>query len=56
MKLQLKAWQEHNSKGDICYLENICGAEQPLMCTIEGELNIDGGKQVLALFLNQELF
>ena len=26
------------------------------MCTIEGELNVDGVKHVLALFLNQELF
>ena len=25
------------------------------MCIVEGELNIDGGKHVLALFLNQEL-
>ena len=51
----LKTWQEqqeHNLKGDICYLENICGAEQPEMCTIKGELNIDGGKYVLVLFLN----
>ena len=32
--------QEDNSKGDICYLENICGAEQPWTCTMEGELNI----------------
>ena len=43
---------EDNSKGDICYLENICGAEQPETCAIEGELNIDGGKHVLALCLN----
>ena len=31
-KYKLKTWQEQqedNSKGDICYLENICGAEQP---------------------------
>ena len=48
--------QEQNSKGGICYLENICGAEPPKTCTIEDELNIDGGKDVLALFLNQELF
>ena len=30
-KKQLKTWQEQqedNSKGDICYLENICGAGQ----------------------------
>jgi len=34
-------------------LENICGAEQPEQTgIIEGELNIDGGKHVLALFLN----
>ena len=32
--------QEDNSKGDICYLENICGAGQTY--TIEDELNIDG--------------
>ena len=34
--------QEDNSKGDICYLENInfSGAEQPWTCTMEGELNI----------------
>ena len=30
----------------------ICGAEQPKTSTIEGELNIDRGKHVLALFLN----
>ena len=27
-----KTWQEqqeHHSKGDICYLENICGVAQP---------------------------
>ena len=58
----LKTWQEqqeHNSKGDICYLENICGAEQPETCTIDDELNIDlidAGKHVLAMFLNWELF
>ena len=31
-KNSLKKWQEQqedNSNGDICYLENICGAEQP---------------------------
>ena len=31
-KLIAKTWQEwheDNSKGDICYLENICGAKQP---------------------------
>ena len=33
-------------------LENICRAEQPQTCTIEDELNIDGGKHVLAMFLN----
>ena len=54
----LKTWQEqqeHNSKGDIGYLENICGAEQPETCTIDDELNIDlidAGKHVLAMFLN----
>ena len=40
----LKTWQEQqedDSKGDICYLENICGAEQPETCTIDDELNID---------------
>ena len=48
----VKTWQEQqedNSKGDICYLENICRAEQPETCTIEDELNIDlidGGKHV----------
>ena len=50
-----KKWQEQqkdNSKGEICYLENIYGAEQPQTCTIEHELNIDGGKNVLAMFLN----
>ena len=26
------------------------------MCTIEGELNIDGGKHVFSLFLNYGLF
>ena len=58
-KLQLKTWQEQqeqNSKGDFCYLENICGVEKPQTCTIEGELNIDGSKHVLAMFLNKELF
>ena len=44
--------QEDNSRGDICYLENICGAEQPSMCTIKDELNIDGGKHVIAMFLS----
>ena len=43
---------EDNSKGDICYLEDICGAEQPPTCTVEDELNIDGGKRVLVMFLN----
>ena len=33
-------------EGDICYLENICGAEQPKMCTIEDELDIDGSMEV----------
>ena len=51
----IKIWQEQqedNSKGDICCLENICGAGQPQTCTIEDELNIDGGMHVLAMFLN----
>ena len=46
-------------KGDIYYLQNICGAEQPLNVhyeSIKDELNIDGGKHVLAMFLNKELF
>ena len=43
--------QEDNLKGHICYLENICLAEQPKTCTIEDELDIDGGKH-LAMFLN----
>ena len=30
--------EEYNSKGDICYLENIC--------TIEDELNIEGSMEV----------
>ena len=50
-----KIWQEQqedNSKGNICNLESICGAEKPRTCTIEDELNIDGGKHVLAMFLN----
>ena len=54
-KKKLKTWhekQEDNSKGDICYLEDICGAEQPTTCTVEDELNIDGGKRVLVMFLN----
>ena len=33
--------QQDNWKGDICYLENICGAEQPWTRTIDDELNID---------------
>ena len=40
----LKTWQEQqedDSNDDICYLENICGAEQPETCTIDDELNID---------------
>ena len=28
------------------YLENICGAEQLQMCTIEDEFNIDGSMEV----------
>ena len=32
------------------------GYEMWTKCTIEDELNIDGGKYVLALFLNYELF
>ena len=41
-------------KGEICYLENICVAEQPQTCTIEDELNIDGSMEVtfFAMFLN----
>ena len=52
-KEQLKTWQEQqedNSRGDICYLENICGAEQPYTFTMEDEHNIDGGEHVLAMF------
>ena len=41
------------AEGDICYLENICGAGQTCINVhIENELNIDGGKHVLAMFLN----
>ena len=50
----LKTWQKehkHNSEGDICYLDNICGAGQTQMYTTEDELNIDAGKHVLAMFL-----
>ena len=32
----------------MCYLENICGAEQPQTFNIKDELNIDGSKHVLA--------
>ena len=32
-------------------MENICGAGQTYTYTIEDELNIDGGKHVLAMFL-----
>ena len=48
--------QEYNSTDDMCYLENICRTEQPLSPkradkqAIEDELNIDGGKRVLACF------
>ena len=49
-----KKQQEDNSEGDICYLENSCGAGQTKTYTIEDEhnINIDAGKHVLALFLN----
>ena len=36
--------------------EEYLRAEQPWTCTIGDELNIDGGKHVLAMFLNKELF
>ena len=47
--------QEDNSTDDICYLENIFSTEQLFIFKlvdkpIEGELNIDGGKHVLACF------
>ena len=45
--------QEDNSEGDICYLENICGAQTNLnVPAIKDELNIDSGKhvRVLAMF------
>ena len=47
-----KKQQEDNSEGDICYLENSCGAGQAktYTSTIEDELNIDAGKHVLAFF------
>ena len=38
--------QEDNSQGDVCYLENICGAGQTYTYTIEDELNIDGSMEV----------
>ena len=58
LKTYQQKQQENNSVCDICYLENICGAEQNLTYTIEDKLNIDVGKLslVLAMFLNQELF
>ena len=37
--------QEDNSEGDICYLENICGAGQTQTYTIEDQLNIDAGNK-----------
>jgi len=33
-------------------LENICGAGQTWTYTIEDKLNIDAGKNVLAMFFN----
>ena len=51
-----KTWQEqqeHHSKGDICYLENICGVAQPYKRALSKvNLTFFGGKHVLALFLN----
>ena len=44
--------QEDNSDGDMCYLENICGAGQTQTQTIKDKLNIDASKLVLAIFLN----
>ena len=43
------ARKDHSSP---LYLENICGAEQPQRRTTEDELNIDGGKHAVAMFLN----
>ena len=55
LKTQQKQ-QEDNSEGDICYLENVCGAGQTRFetYTIEDELNIDAGKHFLAMFLNEK--
>ena len=33
-----------------------CGAEQPLTSTIEDDLNITGGKHVLAMFIKKNYF
>ena len=45
---------------DICYLENICSTEQPLNPRLANkrdiELNIDGGKHVLACFSTRNYF
>jgi len=42
--------QEDNSKGNICYLENICGTTLNVHHeSIEDELNIDGGKHIKQL-------
>ena len=45
-------WQEQqedsNSKGNICYLENICGTTLNVHReSIEDELNIDGGISII---------
>ena len=48
--------QEDNSTDDICCLENVCELNKPLSPklpdkqAIEDELDIDGGKPVLACF------
>ena len=52
-KKHSKKLKEDNSEGgNICYLENICGAGQTQMHTIQDEFNIDAGKHVLVMFLN----
>ena len=38
--------QEDNSEGNICYLENICGAGQTWTYTFEDKFNIDTSKQL----------
>ena len=52
MAKNMQEQQEDNSKGGICYLENICGAERALNVHYRRWLNIDGGKHALAMFLN----